>query len=265
MFPDGALPWEAEKPPDIVWAEGALSWRLYRNEATRDQYLDRVQQMLDEHWDEDAILGEVDRMEDLIDGYIPVAQVADFTAAVDLVRDYVDGRREILETALAAAPPAWDAPLREPWCIDVLGSVSGVFDTTWDTLDDNDPFASGTTTLDIDLPGKMFSNLDGGANSGIDTNNGMASINMAVVTGATTATIFHVETDPSRLVAGTTLQLDWTEASGYAIDIDFSVEPATFTIIGLLGDGTLRLDEVGPNPGDPVSGFLDTSVYESIF
>ncbi|HTM21712.1 MAG TPA: CotH kinase family protein [Kofleriaceae bacterium] len=265
LFPDAALPWETVKPPDIVWAEGALSWRLYRNDDTRDQYLDRVQQMLDQVWDEDAILGEVDRMEALIDGYVPVAQATTFAGGVQAVRDFVGGRRATLETALGATPPTWDKPLRDPWCIDVLGTVSGVFDTTWDTLDDNDPFATGTCTVDLDLPGRLFNNLDGGANSGIDATSGMAVINQAVITGATEAVILHVETDPSHLVAGTTLQLDWTEASGYAVAIDFSTDPATFTIIGLLGDGTVRIDAVGTNPGDPVTGFIDSSVYESIF
>jgi len=265
LFPDGVLPWEAQRPPDQVWAEGALAWRLYRYAETRPQYLDRIEQMLDQVWDEPAILGEIDRMENLVDGYVPVAEAAGFASAVAGLRDFVSGRRATLEAALAAPPPDWTAPLRAPWCIDVLGDVSGVFATTWDTLDDADPFAAGTCTVDYNLPPLALANVDGGATAGISTDNGMAAINLVIITGATEATIFHVETDPVRLQPNTTLQLDWTEASGYAVAIDFSTDPATFTVIGLLGDGTLRLDSVGTNPGDPVTGFLDTSIYESIF
>jgi len=264
LFPDTVLPWETQRPPDGVWAEGALARRLYLDPDTQQRYLDRLAQLLDEVWDEAAVQGEIDRMEALIEDYVPVAEATGFHGAVDGVRSFVAGRRATLEAALAASPATWDKPLRDPWCIDPIGDVSGVFATSWGTLGAADPFATGTTTVDFTLPSQSFTNLTGGATSGLTTT-GTGAIQMVVITSATTAMLFHIEADPSLLVAGTTLQLDWTEASGYAVNIDFSTNPATITVAGMLGDGTVRLDQAGTGDGDTVSGSIDATIYESLF
>jgi hypothetical protein len=60
-------------------------------------------------------------------------------------------------------------------------------------------------------------------------------------------------------------ELDWTEASGYAMEIDFSVEPAAFTVIGLLGGGTIELAAAGTTSGAAVTGAIDVDIYENLF
>jgi spore coat protein H len=265
LFPDQALPWEQVKPPDAAWAEGALAWRLYRHDAVRPQYLARLAELLDDVWDEAAIDGEIDRMKALLDGHISAVGQAAFDTAVEAVRDFVGGRRATLEAALEGPPADWDAALRAPWCIDMLGHVDGPFATTWGTLDAQDPFAAGTSTLTSTIPGYDFTDLAGGATAGTVADSGQAAIHVVVVTGAATAVLLHIETAPANLVPGATLELDWTEASGYALEIDFSVEPAAFTILGLLGGGTIHLDAAGTGDGASVTGAIDVDLYENIF
>jgi len=53
--------------PASVFACGTMPWRLYDAPETRAMYLATLRDVLDDVWDEDAILDEIDRMEDLIE------------------------------------------------------------------------------------------------------------------------------------------------------------------------------------------------------
>lgn len=264
LFPDTTLPWEATRPPDDVWAEGALAYRLYGHAPTREEFRDRVRGLLVTVWDEVAIGAEIDRMAALIGPYVlPDEAAAHATALADL-HTFVAGRRATLDAAFGGAPSAWTAPLRDPWCIDERGAVSGTFATTFGTHDSADPFGDGDSLVDLTMPSGTFSDLAGGATAGT-TAEGKTAIRAVVLTSETAAVVVHIEADPSLIAPGADLDLDWIEASGYVIRIDFAPEPDTFEVIGVLGDGALHVDATGTRPGDPVTGAFTSTVYEPFF
>ena len=265
LFPDAALPWESVRPPDDVWAEGVLANRLYGNAATREQFRARLRGLLVTVWNEARIGAEIDRLSTLIAPYVLPAEADQHAAALEQLHTFVAGRRATLDAALVGAGSAWTAPLRDPWCIEPRGDVAGTFATTFGTHDSADPFADGTSTIDLTIPGGTFTDLTGGATAGTSPDSGKTAIRAVVLTTESTAVVVQIEADPSLLVPGATLAIDWIEASGYVIQIDFAPEPDTFAVIGVLGDGELHLDATGTNPGDPVTGSFSSTIYDPFF
>lgn len=97
-----------DRPPS-VHAVAALPRRLYRNPETQAQYRARLQQLLDAHWDETALNGEIDRMVALIGDHVHVSDDK-FTEGVARVRAFIDGRRADVQSDLDGAAPAWEPP-----------------------------------------------------------------------------------------------------------------------------------------------------------
>ena len=265
MFADGILPWEEELPPTSIWAEGVLSRRLYALPETRARYFDRLEELL-EAWDEAALVDEIDRMEELLTPHLDAETDTNFAAAVDSVRDFVNGRQAILETALAGAEPGWDGALRDPWCIDEIGTVSATFSTTFGTITDEDPFASGSGTLNVTVNGVPFVPVNVGSKSGYDEESGAAAIQVVAWLDDDTALILHMVIPDRDNFAPGTLAVDWTTVSGYVVRILFPPDSDPVgEVVAMVGEGTLWLTAASTTPGAPVSGSMSTILYESLW
>lgn len=262
LFPDTQLSWEGQLPPRTVWAEGVLARRLYLLPATRDRYLARLKELLDTVWDEEAINAEIDRMEALVRPHVVDEKIEQFDQGLTLVREFVDTRRGELEPVLEGAPELWDRPLRDPWCIDAIGTVEATFTTTWGTLQEQDPFSTGTGTMDVVANGVPFVPVTTGSKSGINPDDGKAAIQVISWLDDDTALIVHVALDPELVQPGT-LDVDWIATAGYAVRVLFppGADPVT-EVVGIVGDGTLELTAASTVDGATVSGSISTLLYE---
>lgn len=262
----GALPWESEPPPVAIWAEGVLARRLYLNPDGRARYVARVRELLDSVWLEDEILAEIDRMEALITPEIPLAERAGFAGAVDGVRGFVLSQRGRITAALDGGPEPWSQPLRDPWCVDPIGTTSATFATTFGTLEAPDPFAAGTGSFAVDYLGMTLPIGQVGSTAGIDPDSGLPAVRVFAWTSATELLVAHVAIDADLFVSGGVAELDWVAASGYLVKLVFApgVDPQV-VVMGLLGDGLIQLSQAGLAPGTPVVGSFDSVVYENIF
>lgn len=104
--------------PMSVYAGGILARRLFLG-PTRHLYIDRLDQLLATIWDEQAILGEMDRMQALIAPVLEVAGMPVRRAAesADDARRMVRRRRAAILDERADMPADWTpAPLHSP-CI----------------------------------------------------------------------------------------------------------------------------------------------------
>lgn len=265
LFDIDQLQWEDQTAPKAVWAEGALTRRLYQHPDTRDLYLDRLAEVLAAVWDEDHLLAEVDRMEALIRPHVVTGELAQLDQGLASVRSFITGRRAVLQAELTGPPPVWDRPLREPWCIDALGSVSATFDTTWGTIGADDPFAAGDGTLQLTVDGVAVPVLVG-STAGPDGDSGDPAVQVVAWLSDDTAAIVHVVVAPQMFTGGMSIPIDWTVASGYAVKILFppGADPV-LEVIGMVGDGTLELDAAGTAAGAAVTGRLDAVVFEPLF
>jgi hypothetical protein len=236
--------------PVSVMAASAAPWRLYRVAEGRDRYVARLRAVLDEIWDEDALVAEVDRMQALI------APIADpdgsqgVAASVDEVRTFIRGRREAITRELDAGPPPWDAPLPDPPCFDTVGEASGTLATRWGTAG-GDAFTRGDGTLAATVAGVPLDVVDVGSTAGWDPAD-PARAQLVAVAALADATVAMVvlQLDPALVRTGARLPIDWVAAVGIAYRYDPST--ATYTMLGLLAGGVVDLGDVATFDGAPV-------------
>ncbi len=251
--------------PEAVAAEGALARRLYLHPEGRRLYLERLRTLLDEVWDEDALLAEVDRMAALVEPAVRPGDRFAFGRGLEQVRDVIRGRRAQLEPALAGDGPAWPYPPKEPFCIDDLGSVAGTFETTFGTLGAPDPFRSGSGTLTIDYLGEVQSPRSVGGNAGHDPNaqDGPRVLVQQIAPLADGRYAVVILSFPPELATPGTFALDWAPSLGALLAYD----PRTDTAeqVGLLGGGQVTLEACGVQDGDEVRGSYQAELLEWIF
>jgi hypothetical protein len=266
MFGDITLEWEQERPPGAVWAEGILARRLYNTTSSRGAYFSRLEDLLEQVWDESALGQEIDRMVELVDSYVLDEERDQFEAAVRRVSEFVAGRRAEIESQWQLRPD-YSGPLRDPWCIDPIGQVTGTFATTWSSLEVDDPFTNGSGTLDLEIAGQPVSFTAVGTSSGPDEESGDPAVRFVAAASATEIWVAQVTVaEPDAFAAATSVPVDWSSALGVVIKFDLGNAEPTFEVAGILGDGVIEFNAAGTDPGAAVEGRLLTStVYEAIF
>lgn len=253
------LPAPGEAPLSVQ-AVGMLARRLYDVPETRGRYVARLHELLAGAWDEELLGAELDRIEALITPYVPEAQRFDVAASIEEVREFVRTRRAAIEAELAAGPPAWTQPLRDPPCFEEIGSASGSFSTTFGTLEAPNPFATGTGTLDATLHGSPVAVTATGAKAGFDPdsqNPERPQVHLVVRLADNTFGVVFFDFDPASF-APATLPLDWRAAFGLIYHFDPATN--TGTLVGIFGAGTVTLTKAAPTPGAPVEGAFSATV-----
>jgi hypothetical protein len=242
--------------PMSVFACGSLPWRLYDVPETRDLYLARIRELLDTVWDEDAILAEIARMQDLIEPLADPASDGELAAAIDRTRDFVRTRTGVLLTELEAGTPAWPYPAGEASCRILLGTVTASFDTSWDSLDVWD---AGTGTMDGTVAGVSL------ASSTAYTSAGPAEGSTAViqVTAALADGRFGVVfilLQGSVAIEPGQMSIDLVNVA--AIMTFFDPVTDTSSGGGLLLSGSLTLSEASTVRDAPIVGTITGEVLE---
>ena len=168
MDPSTGATGGAANQPVAVMNKAVLTRRLYAMQPTRDRYFGRIRALLDAAFKESDILPEIDRMQRLILPFVAASDAAAVRTAIDTVRTFVSTRRQVVLAELAAPPPAATAPAGVP-CLTSIGTISGSFSTTWDTLAATNPFATGSATLSATVNGAPMPIDLLGATAGLDT------------------------------------------------------------------------------------------------
>jgi len=84
---------------EAIVPRSMLAWRLYAMPAVQSAYLDRLQSLLDDVYDEGELHAEVDRIEALI---TPVT--GDLTAQLAPIRTWIDAHRALVQAEIASPP-----------------------------------------------------------------------------------------------------------------------------------------------------------------
>jgi spore coat protein H len=100
--PDDALKPSTAPGPESVYALGLLANRLYGLPETRERFRKTLREVLEQHWDEDVLLAQVDHISTLI------GEEA-FVKSLDELRTFIGGREASLLKELDAEAPAWTA------------------------------------------------------------------------------------------------------------------------------------------------------------
>ncbi len=99
--------------PISVKTKGIVAHKLYQLESGRDRYLKSLRNLLEHHWDEDALLAEVDRIEAMLKPYLGPTQ-ADHNRALRKVRYFIGKRRADILAEISEGMPIWTAAPKPP-------------------------------------------------------------------------------------------------------------------------------------------------------
>jgi hypothetical protein len=127
-------------PPPTVNLKGALPRRLYALESTRQLYRDTLRTLLDDVWDEDALVAELERMQDLVAtaGHTvavePSAELHE--KAGEALEKIIRSRRAVMERELTGEPsPLPPAEAAFHHCdASRVTPVSGEFRAVWGSV-----------------------------------------------------------------------------------------------------------------------------------
>jgi len=122
------LPWGADslfvrhskinrdrRVPLSVKTEGLIAHRLYQIPSERERYLKTLRGILNEHWDEEKLLAETDRIETLLEPYLKESRSQrDFSRELEKTREFIRTRREEIDKETVGGMPEWTKPPSEP-------------------------------------------------------------------------------------------------------------------------------------------------------
>ena len=136
-----------------VHGSGLIPIRLYANVKMRKLYLQTLVGLLRDHWDEEAMLADLDRMEKLLEGAIS-RQQGDFPKAFARVKRFIQRRRAVMERELDKWPLEVRTEPKIPVYFKTTGTAVGTFSTKWNDKAPSDPFSNGKAELKLILDGK---------------------------------------------------------------------------------------------------------------
>ncbi len=91
--------------PLCVKTKGILSHRLYQNPESRERYRKTLVKLMEEYWDENALLAEVDRIEELVLPFLSEAQVKRYSTRG--VKQFIKTRRSEINAEIENGMPEW--------------------------------------------------------------------------------------------------------------------------------------------------------------
>jgi len=232
--------------PDSVYAWSLLTNRLYNHPATRRLYHARLRSLLDEVWDETALLAEVDRIQGLLsldDG------------AVQAQRDFVRSRKRRILEELSGEGPAWtDPPATAPTAATQPQPVSGTFSARWGSKDAFLPGKDLSMALALDGEPQTFTAIlsAAGMNGNSDPNlKGMAAVQLYGVRPSGKNVYVGLYLMPSRLEKGT---VPFHGFETFGVVVQHEMKTGKYALLGFIGDGEITFTTAGVSPGDSVSG-----------
>ena len=240
-----------------MFTTGRLSARLFEVDSVRRRYEARMAELLEDAWNEDALLAEVDRVSALLGTDV------DATTA-DVVRGYIANTRADIEAELTRGLPALPAgSVGAPVCLYPAAVLSGTFDTTFDTLDITQLTETrGTLTWTSDPPTvNLPQQYD--AVAGLDPqlmNTPTVRVLGQRVSGQVLVVAFPIA--PEDFESGTVIPLSGLTALGVVVELTFRPTGPLLRSLGVLTNGTLTLDEVDATSGGRIAGSFSGQFYE---
>jgi spore coat protein CotH len=237
--------------PASVYAYGLLANRLFEHPEGRGLYRERMQELLDGPFDEDALLERLERDRALVLPELPDEEADRVDAEIDLVRQRLLDRRPAVEAGLAD-DETWPMGLRQSFCWLDLGLLEATFSTTWGSDATQDLFEYGDGTAGFDLDGEPFAIDDGGSVAG--DYEGEPVLYVAGWISQTEAIVVYV-TAPHEVIEPGSFEVGFGESGGGLLYIDTATMDEWQWVAFLLG--TVHLEQASLDFGDPIVGSIE--------
>ena len=113
LFEKNPMGWDKENSPKSVRTQGLIAHRVFATEEGRKRYAAEILELLENHWDEEALLAEITRIETMLDPHLSPSQI--YSQDSGRLRRFIEKRRaEVLEEIDDGDMEPWDEPPAEP-------------------------------------------------------------------------------------------------------------------------------------------------------
>ena len=258
-------------PPPSVLALTAIPNRLYKIPEWRANYAERLKEILETAWDEDALLSSVDEMAAIVKEHALSVEKAKAAADTERVRKFILKRRGEILADLRPEPPNWPDPDYGAAAPDGVESFELRFETTWGSNGSVDPLAEGTV-YELDEEGEWVAANWGEAGATA----GPASPQEEGDIGVKDAGIFTVMgLYPDGAIRGVTFWIPVDRVAAGAelfIGVDADVGGVIWTIPAEgvnpegfipVTAGSIELAEAGTEPGAAIAGRIHASFEDA--
>jgi len=252
-----------------VHSKAVLANRLYYRPEIQELYFKTLNELLEDHWQEEALIAEIDKTVELLREHV-MANNRGFDRAVARVKSFIRGRRATIEKDLPDGVAKITLGPRRPISLEITGTATGTFSTVWSDTSPKNPTKTGEAQLDVVYKGEPleFNVLGVTAEPNKDPNNreadGQKSPSIVfhgrrksnnqqwMLTLVTNSASFHASSKPAS-VQGIVIEGNplWFFAK-----LMLSKNKLNNLI---LVDGTATFDEAKREAGAPVSGNVKIS------
>ena len=139
--------------PRSVHGKATLPNKLYRNEKVKAKYKTTLMSFLDEHWNEEELLAEVDRLEALLKDHV-LEKNEGFTRTLKRFRRFINARRRAIAREFRNGNPKLPQKDQRPVYFSQIGNVKATFSTTWTGKDPGKPEENESLSLSLTVNGK---------------------------------------------------------------------------------------------------------------
>jgi len=239
--------------PNSVYAASQITNRLYNNPETRTLYHERVKYLLENIWNTDELLAEVDLIENLTKaskGYL------------DEQRNYISKRKEAILSELKGEGPEWPydtyqdvSECNEPY------PIKGSFNTGWTNTDNFKPIDKDSLEMIIYDEEQTFTAVYNDAGPVADENGnfieGLAQIKIYATRADGKNPILILIYIPAAFFPDGTIPFHGSETMGILFEIIGEGDSADFKQIGYISEGTIQMTASGTEEGDRITGSFE--------
>jgi hypothetical protein len=254
----GRHPFRDRMGPLSVLGQGYLSYRLYNHPEGRLMYLNKLQSVLDQVWNENEILSQIAQMEILIRNTVIREG---FGPGLDGIRNFVRNRRAILQTDIDRGGIDWKPELPQTICREPRGRAQGNFTTKWGTHPAPNTFDTGSGTMTVDFEEFNLPNMMAGAAAGMgDDENAGKAVFVSVGYGPNGSgfPILFVTAPPERIKTGEVLDMESASIEGHYL---YKPAQAELIYVGQLTKGSVTLTQAGTDDGNDIIATYDVEIF----
>ena len=256
--------------PKSVHSQALLTHALYGDAKTRELYRETLEELLAEHWDEEALHADLDLVEELTEGRLHREQ-GRFGREVARMRGFVDERREVLTEELQGWPFEFPDAARKPTYFKEVGTVEGSFAANWREGSPDEPLEVGEADLELTLDGEPVAL----SRVGVSSQASRWSARGGRARNATVVFTCERKSDGRSLTITATLPMDEFKPSGERPSVvEGMFREARSSGRGRRGrsgfggfkmiSGTALLDEAAAEPGARVRGSMQLKLVEMV-
>ena len=247
------------RAPVSVKTKGRVAYRLYQLPESRERYRKTLHGLLKEHWGEDKLLAECDRIEALIKPHLNREQYR-FTQSLDGTRDFIEARRGDLMKETGDSMPAWRKEPKAPPVIAAIGKIKAMFSATWMEDSPRERTNIGMVEISLTMDGREVALKDAGVHASWTGGFGRSSKPSVRIVARRAdndkQVSFDLGMEEDAFRAGDDIQSGGVLKEGRS----FSFGPLGMQFIG----GKTRLSAAGMREGDKVEGEFEGEVMKLI-